>query len=63
MKVYMKNIKEENNEDLLKWFEFEIKKNHYDPLCTSAKTPYTLDQLRDEMVRRLRKASGAKFNA
>jgi hypothetical protein len=49
-------IETEKSKDLLEWFEQEVKIHHYDPVATPPRAPYELDELRDELLRRLEKA-------
>ena len=47
------NIKNEKSSDLLKWFEREVRIDHYDPVETPQRAPYELDELREELESRL----------
>lgn len=49
----MKNIRNESGRDLLEWFDRETRIDHYDPVETPPRAPYDLDELRDELLRRL----------
>lgn len=49
------DIGRESSKDLLDWFENEVKIWHYDPVETPPRAPYELDELREELVRRLEK--------
>ena len=49
----MKNIKEESGRNLLNWFDREVRIDHYDPVETPARAPYSLADLRNELLRRL----------
>jgi hypothetical protein len=48
----MKTVKELSNDELIEYFEYEIKMHHYDPLCLHEEK-YDFSSLKDEILDRL----------
>jgi len=49
----MDDITKEHSNNLIEWLEQEVRINHYDPVETPPRAPYSLNELRSELARRL----------
>jgi hypothetical protein len=49
----MNDITKEHSNNLIEWLELEVRIDHYDPTTTPPRAPYSLNDLRCELARRL----------